>query len=130
MYNDNSKAKVHNTFNRSVYHRVNKCNFIPNCAYETEHKKEVFPNGSYVTIYKSDNGHYMRAVYWPCSAAVTGIAGILFNAKTGEIVWCEVNPCDRNKGIYKQLRAVVPLMIKIKLWSQHHTDLMINTMHC
>ena len=128
-FNNGDKAKQHIPFNRSVYSGLNKCLFVPNCAYEVEYINEVFPNGSRVCIYKSDNGQYMRAVHFPNTKVLTGNAGILFEVKTGRIVWCEVNPADRKKGIYKQLRAIVPLLTKVKLWSDFHSYDMLKAMH-
>lgn len=123
-YNNGEKAKQHIPFNRSVYSGVNKCNCIPNTAYEVEYITEVLPNNGRFCIYKSDSGQYMRAVYFPNNKVLTGCAGILFNSKTGEILWCEVNPANRKKGIFKQLKTMVHLYVGKPLWYQHASELM------
>lgn len=122
MYNDKSKTKNHNAFNRSVYFAINKCNFIPNCAYEKDYMIERLPNGGVVRIYISDNGQYMRSVYYKTSKCVVGCCGFLFNSNTGEIVWGETNPADRGKSIYKQLKAITTLLTKKRFYSQFQTN--------
>lgn len=126
MYNDNSKAKVHIPFNRSVYSGINKCNCIPNTAFELLHIEDMLPNGGRFCIYQSDSGQYMRAVYYPNNKVTTGCAGVLFNSKTGEVLWGEVNPANRKQGIYKQLKTMVFIYTKRKLWSQFQTDDLLN----
>lgn len=125
-YNDNSKAKQHTPYNRSVYSGMNKCNCIPNTAYEVEYINELLPNGGRFCIYKSDSNQYMRAVYFPNNKVLTGCAGILFNSKSGEILWGEVSPSYRRAGIYKQLKTMVYLQTSIKLWSQFQTNALLN----
>lgn len=122
IYNNGSKCKKHIPYNRSIYSGINKCNCIPNTAYELEYINEVLPNNGRFCIFKSDSKQYMRAVYFPSSKVITGCAGILFNSKTGEILWGEVNPANRKQGIYKQLKTMIYMQTGIKLWSQFQTD--------
>jgi hypothetical protein len=116
-FNNGDKAKQHNVFDRSVYSGQHKCTFIPGCAYEFEYTCEYMPNGMVIRIYESDNGKYMRAVLFKNTKVLTGFCGLLFEVKTGRIVYGECNPADRGQGNYKQLRAIVPLLTRIKLWS-------------
>ena len=120
-YNNGAKCKQHVPFNRSVYFRQNACNFIPNCAFERLVTFEKFPSGHIVRIFESDSGQHKRAVLFPCQGAQCGIAGILYETKTGRIVWGEVNPADRAKGNYKQLKAIVRLLDGARLWSDYQT---------
>ena len=122
MFNDNSKAKQHEVFNRSIYFAINKCTFIPNCAYEKDYLIERLPNGGIVRIYITDNGRYMRSVYFKTTKCIVGCCGFLFNSKTAEIIWAETNPADRNKSIYKQLKAVTTLLTKKRFFSQFQSD--------
>lgn len=121
-YNNGAKAKQHIPFNRSVYSACNKCTFIPNCAYEKEHTVERMPNGIVMRIYESDNGKYRRAVLYKTPHDFTGFAGMLYESKTGRIVYGEVNPADRAQGNYKQLKALVHILTKVKLWSDYQSD--------
>lgn len=129
MYNDNSKAKAHNPFNRSVYSGQSKCNFVPNCAYEKEYICDVMPNGIVYKVYISDNGQYMRAVLFKNTKVMTGFCGLLFEVKTGRIVYGETNPADRNKGNYKQLKALTHIMIKARLWSDFQSHELLKAAH-
>lgn len=128
-FNNGDKAKQHIPFNRSVYSELNKCSFVPNCAYEKEYINEVFPNGLRVCIYQSDSGQHMRAVLFKNTKVLTGFCGLLFEVKTGRIVYGECNPADRGKGMYKQLRAIVPLLTKVKLWSDFQSDDLLKAAH-
>lgn len=117
-----SSKKEHYTFNRSVYSPMNKCNFIPNCAFEVLEHTERYPNGFTLNIYVSDNGHYKRAVMFKAGmSAICGFVGIVWNSKTKEILWQEANPADRGKGYARMLRHVIGVHIKAKLWAQHLT---------
>lgn len=116
-YNNGDKCKQHNPFNRSVYSGQSKCNFVPNCAYEKEHMSDVMPNGMVYKVYISDNGQYMRAVLFKNTQVLTGFCGLLFEVKTGRIVYGETNPADRGKGNYKQLKALTHVTTKACLWS-------------
>lgn len=117
-----SSKKEHNTFNRSVYSPINKCNFIPNCAFEVLEHIERYPDGLTLNIYISDSGHYKRAVMFKAGmSAICGFVGIVWNSKTKEIMWQEVNPADRGKGYARMLRHVIGGHIKAQLWAQHLT---------
>ena len=122
MYNNGSKAKQHIPFNRSVYSACNACNFIPNCAYEKEYMIERMPNGIVLRIYQSDNGKHRRAVLYKTPQDMTGFAGLLYEVKTGRVVYGEVNPADRGQGMYKQLKALVHILTKVKLWSDYQSN--------
>lgn len=129
MYNDNSKAKQHNPYNRSVYSGQSKCNFIPNCAYEKEHISDIMPNGIAYKVYISDNGQYMRAVLFKNTKVMTGFCGLLFEVKSGRIVYVETNPADRGKGNYKQLMALTYLAIGKRLWSDFQSNDLLKVAH-
>ena len=117
-----SSKKEHYTFNRSVYSPINKCNFIPNCAFEVLEHIERYPDGLTLNIYASDNGQYKRAVMFKAGmAAICGFIGIVWNSKTKEIMWQETNPADRGKGFARMLRHIVGVHIKTPLWAQHLT---------
>lgn len=117
-----SSKKEHNPFNRSVYSPINKCNFIPNCAFELLEYTERYPNGLTLNIYISDSGQYKRAVMFKAGmAAICGFVGIVWNSKTKEIMWQETNPADRGKGYARMLRHVIGVHIKAQLWAQHLT---------
>lgn len=125
-----STRRPNNTFNRSVYFGQSKCNFVPNCAFETMVKWEKLPNGGVIRIFQSDNKQYTRAVYFPNSNVLTGCAGILFNTNTKEIVWGEVNPANRAQGIYRQLKAFTQSALNVRLWSQFQTSDLLKAAHC
>jgi hypothetical protein len=128
-FNNGDKAKQHYVFDRSVYSGLNKCTFVPNCAFEREYINEVFPNGLRVCIYQSDSGQHMRAVLFKNTKVLTGFCGLLFEVKTGRIVYGECNPADRGQGNYKQLRAIVPLLTKVKLWSDFQSAELLKAAH-
>lgn len=117
-----SSKKEHTPFNRSVYSPINKCNFIPSCAFELLEYKERYPDGLTLNIYASDNGQYKRAVMFKAGmAAICGFVGIVWNSKTKEIMWQETNPADRGKGFARMLRHVIGVHIKAPLWAQYMT---------
>jgi hypothetical protein len=121
---DNSKRQ-HNPFNSTVYASIHKCSFIPNTAFEYIQFVDYLDNGQCIRLYASDNKQYTRAVLFDNKQAKQGICGLLINNRTNEIIYCETREDYRNNGIYKQLRAY--MVIKgYKLWSVHHSDLMLS----
>lgn len=128
-YNNGDKCKVHIPFNRSVYSGQSKCNFVPNCAYEKEYISDVMPNGIVYKVYISDNGQHMRAVLFKNTKLMTGFCGLLFEVKTGRIVYCETNPADRGKGNYKQLTALIHISTGKRLWSDFQSNDLLKAAH-
>jgi hypothetical protein len=124
VYNDGSKCKAHNVYNRSVYSGINKCNFIPDCSFETLYSTETMPNGMRLELYLTDNKKHMRAVLYKTVRNFTGCAGILYNIKTGLIIYCEVNPSDRKCGMFKQLKALIYIRTNASLWYDNASELM------
>lgn len=115
--------KEHIPFNRSVYFGQSKCNFVPNCAFESQIHFNCLPNGSVIRIYESDDKQHKRIVYFPNRSAIVGCCGILYN-KQGEIIYVETNKADRNKGIFKQLKAYIFLEYKTHLFYQYASEAM------
>jgi hypothetical protein len=117
-----SSKKEHTPFNRSVYSPMNKCGFIPNCAFEVLEHTERYPDGLTLNIYASDTGQYKRAVMFKAGMSATcGFVGVVWNTKTKEILWQETNPADQGKGYARMLRHVVGVHINAQLWAQHLT---------
>lgn len=125
-YNNGDKCKQHTPFNRTVYSGQSKCNFVPNCAYEKEYMCDVMPNGIMYKVYISDNGQHMRAVLFKNTKLMTGFCGLLFEVKTGRIVYGETNPSDRGKGNYRQLKALIRITTKARLWSDFQSADLLN----
>lgn len=124
-----SIQRPNNAFNRSVYFGQGKCDFVPNCAFETFLHFEKLPNGGVIRIFQSDNKQYTRAVYFPNGQVITGCAGLLFNTKTKEVIWSEVNPANRGQGIYKQLKAFTQATLDVRLWSQFQSSDLLKAAH-
>jgi hypothetical protein len=120
----NSKRQ-HKTFDSSVYAAINKCSFIPDTAFEYIQLVDYLGNGQCIRLYASDNRRYVRAVLFDNKQDKQGICGLLVNSRTHEIIYCETKENHRNNGIYKQLRAYMVIR-GYRLWSVHHTDLMLS----
>ena len=120
----NSK-RMHVAFNSSVYASINKCSFIPNTAFEHIHKVDYLDNGQCIRLFISDNRQYTRGVLFENRQDKQGICGLLINNRTHEIIYCETKEDHRNNGIYKQLRAYM-IIRGHRLWSVHHSDLMLS----
>ena len=116
-----SSKKDHKTFDSSVYAPINKCMFIPNCAFENEVTSETI-NGFKFEVFKSDNRAYIRGVI---SDELTGagICGVLVNLKTSEIVWQECAQSERGKGYTRSLRCLLTPYLRRPCWAVHLTPL-------
>lgn len=122
MYNNGDKAKQHTPFNSSVYSPLNKCDFIPDCAYELPSKSTVFPNGFSVDVYRSDNNKHFRAVLF--DKYNMPIAGILYERK-GKVIYGEVAEGFRKQGLYKHLRLIAGMLSNVNLWSEYQSEALL-----
>ena len=125
-YNNGTKAKHHKPFDSSIYAAINECNFVPDCAYEKIKDRHNMP---YCTIecFISDNGKYVRCRI--VDDKQIGICGIIYNKKTGLVLYGETKEEHRKKGLYKQLKAFICATYKVKLWSQYQSDDLLNAMN-
>lgn len=123
MFNNGEKAKHHKPFDSSVYAGLNECNFIPDCAYEKIKDKHNMPC-CIIECFISDNGKYIRCRIVDDKQG--GICGIIYNKKTGLVLYGETKEEYRKKGLYKQLKAFICVTYKVKLWSQYQSDDLLN----
>jgi len=119
MFNNGEKAKVHKPFDHSVYAPPNECNFMPDCAYEKIKDKHNL-SCCVIECFISDNGKYVRCRI--VDDKQIGICGIIYNKKTGLVLYGETKKEHRKKGLYKQLKAFICATYKVKLWSQYQSD--------
>lgn len=121
-YNNGTKAKQHKPFDSSVFAAINECNFIPDCAYEKIKEKH---NMSYCKIecFISDNGKYVRCRIVDDKQG--GICGIIYNKKTGLVLYGETREDYRKQGLYKQLKAFIYTTYNVRLWSQYQSKYLL-----
>jgi hypothetical protein len=91
-------------YDESVYAPINKCQFIPDCAYERLLQVLKFPC-AIVRVFESDSGRHRRFVAFSLDGA--GLAGILTD-KWGA-VYEEASP-EAPQGTLEAIRALAYTM--------------------
>ena len=110
----NSGIKEHNIMNDNILMPINKCNCLINTAIELYSDIELL--GEYrIESYRASNNKRQRTIIYKDGQA---ISACYYELESGFVIYGTTIPEQRQKGIYKQLKAYVYMTTKLKLWSQ------------